>query len=514
VSPVLRRRAKSSRRKRGMHPLVAAALVIFGAVFITFYAFNGGLPFVHRFTLYAIVDNSVNIRTSAPVRIAGIDVGMVQGTSPDGDATKIAFTVNSNGEPIHSDATITIRDRLFLEGNYYLDLFPGSPSAPILKDGATIPTSNTSSPVQFFKLLSVLEANTREDLTNEIGTLDQSFSRRPGQPLSASGAAGLKGAIPQLTPVLKDTAWITGGLQGTQPGDAGRLLRSASEVTTTLARNTASLTGLVDSLNTTATALASTDGALARSVSGLDQTLRVAPPALTAVDLALPPVTNLATALEPSLKLAPPLLDGVIQAVDELDRVVAPVERGRLLRSLKATFEQLPSLLTKLGRLFPVTKAVTDCLRTHVTPILDSIVPDGNFSSGRPVWQDFVHFLPGIVSAAQNFDGNGYWIRLLVGAGTNSFSLGNLPGVGQLVGDTPSNSPIEGSRPIWQGDVTSDAFHPEVPCAQDKLPSLASATASSDARTITAGAAPKPLSLPELRNDLMHAARAGRVSTR
>ncbi len=298
--------------------------------------------------------------------------------------------------------------------------------------------------------------------------------------------------------MLEDTARITQALRGLQPGDAGRLLRSASDVTTTLAQNTASLTGLVDGLNTTATALASTDGALAQSVAGVDQTFRMAPSALTAVDSALPPLARLATALEPSLKLAPPILNGVIGSVDQLSGVVAPLERARLLKSLKATFEQLPALLTELGRVFPVTKAVTDCLRTHVTPILNSIVPDGNLSSGRPVWQDFVHFLPGVASAAQNFDGNGYWIRLMVGAGTSSFSLGNLPGVGELVGDTPSNTPIQGSRPIWQGDLTSDAFQPGVPCAQDKLPSLASATEASDARATSAGAPSRPLTLREL----------------
>jgi phospholipid/cholesterol/gamma-HCH transport system substrate-binding protein len=506
VTP-LRRRRKSSRRRGGTPPLLAAAIVIFAVLSVTFYAFNGGLPFVHRFTLYAVVDNAVNIRASSPVRIAGVDVGAVQGTSPDGDATKIAFTVDTGGRPIHTDATVTIRDRLFLEGNYYLDLFPGSPSAPILREGSTIPATRTASPVQFFKLLSVFDANTRAALTNSLATLERGFGPQPGRSLSASGAAGLKDAIPQLTPVLKDTAWITSALRGLEPGDTGRLLRSAAEVTTTLAGNTAALTGLVDGLNTTATALASTDGALARSVAGVDQTLQVAPPALTAVDGALPPVARLAMALAPSLKLAPPILTSVIQSVDQLSDVVAPAERGRLLTSLKATFEQLPSLLTELGRVFPVTKAVTDCLRTHVTPILDSIVPDGSLSSGRPVWQDFVHFLPGVASAAQNFDGNGYWIRLLVGAGTSSFSLGNLPGVGELVGDTPSNTPIEGSRPIWQGDLTSDAFQPGVPCAEDKLPSLVSATAASDARSTTRGAPSRPLSLRELRSTLESAER-------
>ena len=42
------------------------------------------------------------------------------------------MTINSNGLPIHANATINIRPRLFLEGNYYVDLQPGTPSAPTL----------------------------------------------------------------------------------------------------------------------------------------------------------------------------------------------------------------------------------------------------------------------------------------------------------------------------------------------------------------------------------------------
>lgn len=484
MSPLLRRVKPSSTRRRGVHPLLVAGIVIALVVFVTYYAFSQQLPFTHQFTIHALVNNSVNVRADSPVRIAGIDVGSVEGTSPRGRQTEIDFTLEENGRPIHTDATVTIRDRLFLEGGYYLQLDPGTPGTPIARDGYTIPASQTSSPVQFFKLLSTFDVATRASLEHTLNTLNAGFSQQPGQPISASGAAGLKRAIPILTPVAEQTAWFTRALQGTRPGDVATLLQSASSVADTLAGNTASVTGLVDGLNTTAGALDATDGALGQSIDELDRTLRVAPRALSSIDHALPPVAKLAGVLAPSLRLAPPILDGVTTAVRALAAVVAPAERGRLLIALKATFQRLPSLLTKLGQVFPITKQVTDCLRTHVTPILDSVVPDANLSSGRPVWQDFIHFLPGVASAAQNFDGNGYWVRLLVGVGTHSFSLGNLPGIGQLVGDTPSNSPINGVRPVWQGDLTSDAFHPEVPCATDQLPSLASNGAAPDARAI------------------------------
>jgi hypothetical protein len=252
-----------------------------------------------------------------------------------------------------------------------------------------------------------------------------------------------------------------------------RLLSSGSDVTSTLAGSSSQLADLVTQLNRTSTALASSDGSLARSVSGLDQTLRAAPPALSAVDRALPPVTRLASALDPSLKVAPPLVDGLTKAVGELAAVVAPAERGRLIDTLKTTFVEFPTTLHKLGTAFPVTKAVTDCLRTHITPVLTSQVPDGSLSTGRPVWQDFVHFIVGLASAVQNFDGNGYWIRAILGTGTNTASVGRL-----LNSSTTQIPGIEGSSPHWVGDLTASDFRPDSSCSSQPVVNLGASTAA------------------------------------
>ena len=132
------------RQKRRLHPLAVAALVIAALLAITFYAFNRGVPFVHHFTLNALLTNSVNVRGGDPVRIGGIDVGRVVGVTPAGSGSRIELTLAPSALPIHRDATIRIRDRLFLEGSYYLALDPGTPSAPAIRDGATIPLTRTS----------------------------------------------------------------------------------------------------------------------------------------------------------------------------------------------------------------------------------------------------------------------------------------------------------------------------------------------------------------------------------
>ena len=91
------------------------------------------------YTLHATFDNAATLRETAPVRIAGVKVGEVIGVERSGEAAEVTFTVDDEGPPIHEDAEVKIRPRLFLEGNFFLDLRPGSPSAPELPIGRRDP---------------------------------------------------------------------------------------------------------------------------------------------------------------------------------------------------------------------------------------------------------------------------------------------------------------------------------------------------------------------------------------
>jgi hypothetical protein len=183
----------------------------------------------------------------------------------------------------------------------------------------------------------------------------------------------------------------------------------------------------------------------------------------------------------------------------------------QLLNSVKATFEQFPVLLTQLGKAFPITKQVTDCLTSHITPILTSIIPDGTLTTHRPVWQDFVHFLPGVAGATANFDANGPYTRVLVGTGTSTpESLATLPGIGQLFGSAPpGGGTLGGTSPSWVGTLTPSVFRPDVPCASDAVPSLAAPAAASDFRTVHTSP-PAPLQTHGLKALIAAARRAVR----
>ena len=115
----------------------------------------------------------------------------------NGGARVVTMEIKEAALPIHEDATLKIRPRVFLEGNFFVDIKPGSPSAPVLKSGdEPIPINQTAAPVQFGDVLAALQSDTREDL--------QVFLKEYSQGARGRGRRGLQrvhqerqGGLPQ-----------------------------------------------------------------------------------------------------------------------------------------------------------------------------------------------------------------------------------------------------------------------------------------------------------------------------
>src|SRR5437763_16332431 len=167
------------RRRRGGITTFAAGLIgIVAIVVITYLGFTKfANPFASPYTVHAMFSNANGLKQDSAVRIAGINVGKVQSVSPvrgcklsnnaDGGqctAADVTLAINDNGLPIHKNATFWIRPRIFLEGNFFVDVNPGTPSAPNAPEGFTFPIQQGREPVQFDQLLSSLQNNTRANL--------------------------------------------------------------------------------------------------------------------------------------------------------------------------------------------------------------------------------------------------------------------------------------------------------------------------------------------------------------
>lgn len=458
-----RRRDASPARLRliGVAVLIGLALVVY-AVFVR------QVPWSRPWTLKAVFANSAQITPGSPVRIAGLQVGKVSavGRGP-GTTALVTMAIGSNGRPIHADATVVIRPRLFLEGSYYVDLHPGSPSAADLPSGRTLPLPQTQVPVSFSTVLSTLNAPVRQGLINII----DGFAHG----LADGGAAGLNSGLRSLGPALRNAAIASEALVGTGPDDVTNLIEGADRVTQALASQAPSLSAGIGAEASLAAALASRDRELTASVRGVDATLAVAPPALSAISGALPGLKQFAVALEPSLREAPPILGAAAALLAQVQALGARPELPRLVGVLGPLARQVVQLAPKLDDLFPRVREISSCTAHQLVGLLDAKLQDGPLTTGQTVWQELVHVNVGLASANQDFDAAGSRVRFATNLQPNLLGLGSVPGVGALLENT--EEPLLGIRPQWTG-TTPPPVHPEVACTSQPLGDLQAAASA------------------------------------
>ena len=151
--------------RMGANPVVVGVVVLVVVCIGVFFGFAKHVPFTHGFRVKAVFESSNSIRKNSPVRIAGVNVGKVVKIEgkPGSNAAVVTMDVTKKGLPIHKDATFKIRPRIFLEGNFFVDVTPGTPSAPTIDDGDTIPITQTATPVQLDQVLSAFQSDTRDE---------------------------------------------------------------------------------------------------------------------------------------------------------------------------------------------------------------------------------------------------------------------------------------------------------------------------------------------------------------
>jgi virulence factor Mce-like protein len=457
-------------RRHARASAVAAAL---GLVLLTAAIFFKFDPFANSYEVRALFMSSAELKPGSPVRIAGIQVGQVNaiGAGP-GAETLVTMGIDSNGLPIHADATLTIKPRLVLEGNDYIDLDPGTPSAPDLSADATIPLAHTAISVQLDQVLDVLDIPTRDALQSSVSALADGLGRAPGG--TGPGWRSLRSAVSDFDGALGPVSQLAESATGTQPGDLSRAISSTSNVTAQLAEDPAALSDIVTSYDRTFEALADQDRNLGPTVDGIDAVLRTAPAPLRELDAALPQLTGFANQLRPALRDAPVAFTDGAQLLSQIRALVRPRALPALLTDLPPVLSDLPSLEGRLGTLFSYSTPVTDCISTHIVPTLDMKIHDGANTTGDPVYLDLMHLFTGLTSVSSAVDANGGTLRLGLTTGDRIVDT-VFPGLGQVVGRLPN---ADGVRPVWLGAAVNPPYRPDQPCASQALPDLNTPAAS------------------------------------
>ncbi len=259
-------------------------------------------PFADRQTIWAEFENVNGLGSiDRDIRVAGVNEGEIGKVVRVGDDARVELEVDS-GVVIHADAQAELRPHTLFEGSAFVDLHPGSPSAPVISDGATIDRANTRVYVSFDEALRVLREPVRMRLRELVGVGSEALGGEAPESLQRT----LRGA-PELTRELGPTARA---LQGPEGDELSRAIAGASKTVAALSRRESSLAPLAERANRTLAALEVDDAQpLDRALAALPgplETLRDRGAVLTAL---IDRTGQLAVELRPALAELAPALD-------------------------------------------------------------------------------------------------------------------------------------------------------------------------------------------------------------
>ena len=466
--------------RTGASPFVVGLVVLVVACVGVFFGFTKHIPFTHGFRVQAVFQSANSIRKNSPVRIAGVNVGKVTKIEgkPGSDAAVVTMEINDKGLPIHKDAVMKIRPRIFLEGNFFVDISPGTPSAPTIADGDTIPLTQTATPVQFDQVLSALQSDTRTNLQKTLEGLGTGLTYQPSRAQDTdadpsargeSAAQSLNDAIRYGERSLKGTAIVADAFLGTEDHDLSGLIDGLNRTTEGLGRNEDQLKSLVTSFNTTVAATASQATNLRASVRLLGPTLQNANRALDSLNAAFPNTRAFAREILPGVRETAATIDASFPWIAQTRKLLGPDELQGVARELSPATSDLAKVVDATLKLLPQADLAAKCASRVVLPTGDVKIDDGPLSTGAENYKEFWYTMVGLAGEGQNFDGNGMYVRFQPGGGDQTVSLGPSGGLTDKLFANAILKPL-GTRPAYPG--RRPPYKPDVPCYTNTLPNV------------------------------------------
>jgi phospholipid/cholesterol/gamma-HCH transport system substrate-binding protein len=465
------------------NPVRAGLVLVAIVVVVVYFGFTKHIPFKHGFRLKAQFATAVNIHKASPVRIAGVNVGKVSSIQRDGNTGLVTMEIESRGLPIHTDATVKIRPRLFLEGNWFVELQPGSPSAPTISSGYTIPVAQTADPVQLDQVLDALNTDTRSNLQSFLINYGEALTRKPEAAENAEQEPEVHGlnAAEALNKIYsRGPASLRGGavdaqaITGTEPHDLSKLVASIGKVTAALNVHEQDLSELFPNFNAFFAALASQAAGLKTLVAELPSTLSNVDAGLAGLDASFPPTRAFAHDILPGIRNTNRTVAATLPWIEQVQASLSPEELGGVAEGLKTSVPSIARLQSEQTPLYKQTEAFNECMTKVIYPAGNTKIQDGSSTTGVENYKEFWYSLVGLDSIGQGFTGNGPSVRFLVGNSGQTLRSQPTSLVGsKLKGATllaRSPLPPQGTRPAFPAE--EPPYEPLVPCATQALPNF------------------------------------------
>jgi phospholipid/cholesterol/gamma-HCH transport system substrate-binding protein len=366
----------TTRRKRvlGIGALVAAVLlVVLGTVRPN--------PFKESKTVVAEFDKVQGLgRIDRNVRIGGANAGEIGSVEREGEHVLVELEIEPEID-VRSDARVNLRPHTLFEGSAFVDLHPGSPSAPELEDGALIPSEQTQTYTSLGEATRVLNEDNRQILKDLVGSTEEV--------LQGEAIKGLRKTLENSPQLLRDLGPTARALRGPEGDELSGAIAGLADTVDALASKQEDLVPFAQRASRTVEALRVDGGA------PLDRALAALPGALEELDAASGPLTELlerVTILGERLGPAGEQLAPLLRATRPLLERTTPIiiEATPLIADLRV-------VLARATAAAPALKRAVEALRPGARIQTESLLPAMNAKTRFG--------LPGYAQLAQAFTG-------------------------------------------------------------------------------------------------------------
>ena len=420
----------------GLSPIKASLVGFLLLIVASYFIFTKQLPWAQHRMMYAVIHNSNLVTPGSPVRIGGVDVGKVTGSGRyrNTDDARVSMEIDNSNQVIHRNATIAIRPRLFLEGNFYVQLSPGTPGSPPLGNGGTIPIQHTSDPVQIDQLFDAFPTNVRHQLQNLLAGFGTALDTKPTAAEDShldpavrglTGAQAINRTFDTSAASLRDSAIVSQSLNGTDGKALSKAIAGFAKASTGLTQAENQLGPLISGFDQTMRAMATQQQGLRQTVRLLGPAAQHANTAFAALDSAFPATQRYSDALAGSLPALPATITAAYPWLAQAKPLLSNAELGGLLHDLQPASADLAKLTNNERTFLPAIDQFNQCMTKVFIPTGNIVVKDGPLSSGVPNYREFFYAMVGQAAEGQGSDGNGNFLRINASGGPFSVESGS-----------------------------------------------------------------------------------------
>ena len=333
------------------------------------------------------------------VRVSGVRIGDITKVSLENGHAIVTMDVDPQYKGlVHTDATALLRPKTGLK-DMFIELNPGSKTAPVAKAGWTIPVANTLPDINPDEVYAALDSDTRDYLRLLVSGAGEGLHNRGND---------LQQVFRRFEPTHKDLALINQYV-ALRHQNLRRLIHQLNVLNGALAQKGQDLSQLVQTSSVVFHALASQDANITRAVGDLPGTLQQTTQTFGKVqrlaEVLKPAVTNLRPAVR--------ALNAANKQVAPFAKEAAPILRTQIRPFLRDARPVVRNLKPASQNLATATPNLTATF-TVLNHLFNMVGYNPNGKEG-----------PGVANRDEGFL---FWIAWLDHNGTSLFSSSDANG--------------------------------------------------------------------------------------